>query len=125
MARAKSNPQIALRAQDLVVLLRLSLEPGVAPTYAALADELNLTASEIHAGLNRALAAQLVLKDEFGKVILVRESLRLFIQHGARYAFPAVHGPSCRGMPTSYAAAPMCHCRNSDHGPGASCNSAD
>jgi hypothetical protein len=107
MARAKSNPQIALRPQDLVVLLRLSLQTGAAPTYAALAKELNLTASEIHAGLNRALASQLVRKDETGKVILVREALRLFLQHGASYAFPAVHGPISRGMPTSYAAAPM------------------
>ena len=27
MARARSNPQVILRPQDLVVLLRLSLEP--------------------------------------------------------------------------------------------------
>jgi hypothetical protein len=107
MARSKSNPQIILRPQDLVVLLRLSLEPGAAPSYAVLAEELNLTASEIHAGLNRALAAQLVRKDESGKVILVREALRLFIQFGARYSFPAVHGSISRGMPTSYAAPPL------------------
>ncbi len=107
MAKAKSNPQIMLRPQDLVVLLRLSLEPGAAPSYAILAEELNLTASEIHAGLNRALAAQLVRKDEFGKVILVREALHLFLQYGARYAFPAVHGSISRGMPTGYAAAPL------------------
>ena len=107
MTSAKSNPQIMLRPQDLVVLLRLSLESGAAPSYAILAEELNLTASEIHAGINRALAAQLVRKDESGKVILVREALRLFIQHGARYAFPAVHGSISRGMPTGYAAAPL------------------
>ena len=35
MVSAKSNPQIVLRPQDLVVLLRLSLESGVAPSYAA------------------------------------------------------------------------------------------
>jgi hypothetical protein len=107
MASKKSNPQIVLRPQDLVVLLRLSLEPGAAPSYSVLAEELNLTASEIHAGLNRALQAQLVRKDHAGKVSLVRDALRLFVQHGARYAFPATHGPATRGMPTSYAATPL------------------
>ena len=75
MAKAKSNPQIMLRPQDLVVLLRLSLEPGPAPSYAVLADELYMTGSEIHAGLNRAMIAQLVRKDNGGKVVLVREAV--------------------------------------------------
>ena len=107
MGSANSNPQIILRPQDLVVLFRLSLESGAAPSYATLADELNMTASEIHAGLNRALAAQLVRKSESGKVELVREAFRVFVMHGARYSFPPVHGAVSRGMPTSYAAPPM------------------
>ena len=59
MPRQKSNPQIVLRPQDLVVLLRLALERGPAPTYAALAAELGMTASEIHGAVDRAVAAQL------------------------------------------------------------------
>jgi len=107
MARAKSNPQIALKPQDLVVLLRLALEHGAAPTYAALAGELGLTASEIHAGLERATLAQLARKDQAGKPSVVRAALKLFIQHGARYAFPAIFGTATRGMPTGYAAQPL------------------
>jgi len=107
MARAKSNPQIALKPQDLVVLLRLALEQGAAPTYAALAGELGLTASEIHAGLERATLAQLARKDQAGKPSVVRAALKLFIQHGARYAFPAIFGTATRGMPTGYAAPPL------------------
>ncbi|MBR7747763.1 hypothetical protein [Undibacterium baiyunense] len=107
MTAVKTNPQIILRPQDLVVLLRLSLENGPAPTYASLADELCLTASEIHAGVKRAEAAQLLFKDEAGKAIVIKEALRLFVQHGARYAFPATRGSESRGMPTSYAAAPL------------------
>ena len=38
---------------------------------------------------------------------VVREALRMFIQHGARYSFPATRGEMTRGMPTSYAAAPL------------------
>jgi hypothetical protein len=107
MYRSRANPQITLRAQDLVVLLRLSLERTSAPTYAALAAELSLTASEIHAGVERALLAQLVRKNESKKPQVVLEALRLFVQHGARYCFPAIRGEITRGMPTSYAAPPL------------------
>lgn len=107
MPRPRSNPQIILRPQDLVVLLRLSLEQGAAPSYASLSADLSLTASEIHAGVDRALLAQLVRKDERGRPKVVLEALRLFVQHGARYCFPATRGELTRGMPTSHAAAPL------------------
>jgi len=107
MYRSKSNPQVVLKPQDLVVLLRLALEPGAAPTYAALAGELGLTASEIHAGLERATIAQLARKDKAGKPSVVRDALKLFVEYGARYAFPAIHGSATRGMPTGYAAPPL------------------
>lgn len=107
MPRAKSNPQIVLRPQDLVVLLRLALERGPAPTYAQLAAELGMTASEIHGAVDRAVAAQLAHKDASGKATVMYAPLRLFIQHGARYSFPVVRGSLSRGVPTSYAAAPL------------------
>lgn len=107
MARAKSNPQVILRPQDLVVLLRLSLENGPAPTYATLASEVGLTASEVHAALERASLAQLARKDATGKASVVRDALLLFVQHGARYAFPATRGGMTRGIPTGYAASPL------------------
>lgn len=104
---SRAYPQISLRPQDLVVLLRLSLEAGPSPSYAALASELALTASEIHASLERAALAQLARKDAKGKATVVREALRLFVQHGARYAFPPVRGELTRGLPTGYAAPPL------------------
>lgn len=107
MAAVKKNHQIVLRPQDLVILLRLSLEEGPAPTYAVLADELCVTASEIHAAVKRAEAAQLLYKDQACKAIVIKEALRLFLQYGARYAFPSTRGSESRGMPTSYAAAPL------------------
>ena len=107
MARAKSNPQLVLRPQDLVVLLRLMLERGPAPTYASLAADLGMPASEVHAAVERAVSAQLARKDESGKATVVREALRLFLQHGARYCFPATRGGISRGMPTGYAAPPL------------------
>lgn len=107
MANLKSNEQIALKPQDLVVLLRLSLEAGAMPTYAALGLELGLAASKVHASLVRAQQAQLVFKDADGKPRLVREALRQFVVFGARYAFPAVRGEVTRGLPTLYAASPI------------------
>ena len=106
---AKSNPQLVLRPQDLLVLLRLSLEGATAeaPSYAALAADLGLTASEVHAAVTRAVAAQLAMKDPTGRPRVRLEPLRLFVQHGARYCFPATRGPQTRGVPTSYAAAPL------------------
>ena len=107
MAGSTSNPQIVLRPQDLVVLLRLALERGPAPTYAALAAELGMTASEVHGAVERAVAAQLAHKDTSGKAAVILAALRLFVQHGARYCFPATRGGLTRGMPTGYAAAPL------------------
>ncbi len=107
MAGSKSNPQIVLRPQDLVVLLRLAVERGPAPTYAALAEELGMTASEVHGAVERATAAQLAHKDTSGKPSVVFAALRSFIQHGARYCFPAIRGSLTRGVPTGYAAAPL------------------
>jgi len=107
MPRAPSNPQPMLRPQDLVVLIRLALESGPSPSYAALAAELGMTASEVHAAVERAVAAQLAVKGADGKAPVVRAALRLFLQHGARYCFPASRGGMTRGVPTGYAAAPL------------------
>ena len=107
MARRKSNPQIVLRPQDVVVLLRLALEPGTAPTYAALAEDVGMTASEVHGAVERAVVAQLASKDASGRATVLLTPLRQFIQHGARYCFPASHGSLTRGLPTGYAAPPL------------------
>ena len=107
MYRSRINPQIVLKPQDLVVLLRLSLAHGEGHTYSSLASELGLTASEVHAGMERAQAAQLVRKERSRKPQLQRDSLKQFVMYGAPYVFPAVRGEATRGLPTAYAAAPL------------------
>lgn len=107
MAGSKSNPQVVLRPQDLVVLLRLALERGPAPSYAALAAELGMTASEVHGAVERAVAGRLAHKDTGGKATVILAALRLFIQHGACYCFPVTRGSLTRGLPTGYAAPPL------------------
>ena len=76
MYKSKSSPQIVLRPHDFVVLLRLSLSPDDMPTYAVLAAELALTASEILAALTRATLARLARKASSGKPAVVREALK-------------------------------------------------
>lgn len=107
LARSPSNPQPVLRPQDLVVLLRLALDQGPAPTYAALGAELGMTASEAHAAVERAVGAKLAIKGGDGKPSVVRAALKSFVQHGARYCFPASQGGLSRGVPTGYAASPL------------------
>lgn len=109
MARAKANPQLVLRPQDLLVLMRLSLvqTDEEAPSYAALAADLGLTASEVHAAAERAVAAQLATKDASGRARVRLDPLRQFVEHGARYCFPVTRGPITRGVPSGYAAPPL------------------
>ncbi len=107
MARAVSNPQIVLRPQDLLILLRLTIGAGQPETYARLAGELGISVSEIHGGLERAILAQLAYKNVQGRPAVVRAALKRFVLNGARYAFPATRGGLTRGMVTGYAAAPL------------------
>jgi len=107
MPRQRRNPQPALKPQDLVVLLRLSLTKGRMPRYADLAAELAMTASEVHAALERARAARLVLKEPGRSPALLRGALLQFVLHGAPYAFPALRGGPTRGFVTAHAAPPL------------------
>jgi hypothetical protein len=85
----------------------VALEPGPAPTYAALASELGLTASEAHAAVERAVAARLAIADEAGEPSVVRAALRAFVQHGARYCFPSTQGDSAAGVPPATPPPPL------------------
>jgi hypothetical protein len=101
--KSSSNPQTALKPQDLLVLLKIAIRPG-AFTYAALGSELFLSASEVHASLARAKLARLVSDEAGPNARIVRASLREFVVYGARYAFPPILGSLTRGFPTAYAA---------------------
>lgn len=107
MSGSQVNPQVSLRPQDIVVLLRLSLSPEAPPSYAALARDLHLTVSEVHASVNRSVGAQLARKDAAGKPHVLLEPLKQFLQHGVRYCFPPVRGEITRGLPTAHAAPPL------------------
>jgi hypothetical protein len=106
MARVSSQ-QIALKPQDLFVLLALLARGAdAAATYAELAAQTGLASSAVHGALKRAAVAGLARYQD-RQPVLLKPQLREFVLHGAKYAFPAVHGRLTRGVPTAYAAEPL------------------
>ena len=96
-----------LKPQDLLVLLKVAAHPGQRWTYAALAESLSMSASEVHASVKRATAAGLSVVRGRGDWAPVRPALLEFAVYGARYVWPAVAGPVKRGVPTSFGAEPL------------------
>jgi len=102
-----ANRQIALKPQDLyVVLALLSRAEPPASLYPDLAALTGMAISAVHASLKRAATSRLVLFQE-RKPVVLKAALLEFLVHGARYAFPPVQGGLTRGLPTAYAAAPL------------------
>jgi hypothetical protein len=93
-----------LKPQDILVLLKLSIEPERA-TYLRLAQQLHLNPSEVHASVKRRAAHLLLGPLEQERVN--RSGLLELLLHGLRYVFPAEKGALTRGVPTAYAASPL------------------
>lgn len=96
------NKQPTLKPQDLLVALKIAVRPQQQLTYAALAKELSMSASEVHASTKRAEQSRLLVRSDAG-LVPVRHSLQEFLIHGVKYAFPALTGPLTRGIPTGLA----------------------
>jgi hypothetical protein len=96
-----------LKPQDIVVLLKLLTTAGnKRPTYAQLAVDFYMSASEVHASIRRARTARLIHGPELGDRVNAK-ALEEFLVHGIRYAFPPEKGGMTRGMPTASAAEPL------------------
>ena len=95
-----------LKPQDILFLLKLISIGRSAWSYNALAIDLGMSPSEVHAAANRALAAKLAVKDN-GKIRPQVRNLEEFLLHGIQYVFVAERGELNRGIPTAHAAAPM------------------
>jgi len=98
---------VALKPQDVVVILKLSEYQGSRPPIAGVASALCMSASEVHAAMKRAKAARLLHEVEMGERPNIK-ALEEFLLHGLKYVFPPKYGGMARGMPTSYAAEPLC-----------------
>jgi hypothetical protein len=95
---------MTLKPQDIYILLKLVAMGESEWSYASVAGDLFMSASEVHAGIKRAVAARLMPSQ--GSQPL-KKSLEEFLIHGVKYAFPPDHGGLTRGVPTGYAAPPL------------------
>jgi hypothetical protein len=93
-----------MKGQDILVMLKLVCRADRKWSYLALARELYMSASELHAAIKRCEEAGLYNPHSRQPN---REALREFLLHGLRYVFPARPGPLVQGLPTSYAAPPL------------------
>jgi len=95
-----------LKPQDVVVLIKLLQYGDKRPPYAQIADELYLSASEVHAAVQRARQARLLIPGDPVEVPN-KAAVEEFLLHGVKYAFPPERGQLTRGVPTGYAAEPL------------------
>lgn len=96
-----------LKPQDILVLLKLLAQGDMNWVYSRLATQLSMSSSEIHAAMKRAYHAGLMM-DKGDTIMPDPKNLEEFIVYGVKYAFAAERGDVCYGMPTSYAAKPLC-----------------
>lgn len=88
---------------DIVVAVKLAtMKEG--PTYAQLAHELGISASQAHVAVGRCMESHLVLADSKR---VIKASLMEFLEHGVRYMLPGKLGPEVRGIATSFSARPL------------------
>jgi len=97
--------KLRLKPQDIFILLRLLFWPkGVDWKYFELAQELNMSQSEVFEGIKRARLCGLY--DPLTKRPQ-RNALTEFIVYGLRYAFPVLKGEFGSGIPTAHSASPL------------------
>ena len=84
--------------------IRLAMLGGTSWTYPELASALQMSASEAHAAVKRAVRSGLV--DDVSRTAR-KSALLEFLLHGVRYLIPPVWSGVTRGVPTSYAAPPL------------------
>jgi hypothetical protein len=99
---AASLKQLALKPQDLVVALKVAVNGARDFGLVALGQELGMALSAVHGAVGRCEQARLLSRAD-RSIKALTPSLLEFAVHGARYAFPPVHGGLSRGMPTSLA----------------------
>ena len=100
---------MVLKPQDICVMLKLITMGNRKWTYAELGKKLFMSASEVNAGVKRAIGARLAISSEpfNSSPRPIRRALEEFLVHGVQYAFPPDRGELTRGLPTASAAPPL------------------
>ena len=95
-----------LKPQDVVILLKLVAIDKADWLFSTLSVDLFMSPSEVHAGIHRAMAANLAVKI-INRVTPAIRSLEEFVTHGIRYVYVPDLGEITRGMPTLHAGPPL------------------
>ena len=85
---------------DIAIAIALVLHPDA--SYEQIAFEVGISQSTAHAGVARLRKAKLLLPGRGKKAD--RFALLEFLEHGLRYVFPVVLGPTRLGIPTAHSA---------------------
>jgi DNA-binding Lrp family transcriptional regulator len=96
--------QQMMNPQDIVILLAIIASGDLRWKQSTLAEQLQISQSEISKSLKRTINANLL--DNTGKNVN-RLALFEFLVHGIRYVFPQHPGAIVRGIPTAHTAAPL------------------
>ena len=97
---------MVLKPQDVYVTLKIVAGQADRAPYSQLGAELVMSPSEVHASVRRAEGSHL-LHGSQRKNRPNFSALEEFLLHGLKYVFPPERGELTRGVPTSYAAAPL------------------
>jgi len=92
-----------LKPQDIVVCLKVQALQGQDWIYENLADELNMSQSEVHEALKRAGEAGIYSKES--RAVLPEPFLKML--GGLRYFFYVQPGRLVRGIPTAHSGSPL------------------
>jgi hypothetical protein len=108
---------MVLKPQDVFICLKLVALGRQAWTYQQLSEQLFMSASEINAGVRRAMRARLAGPGPGGSnpqpnIMALGE----FLVHGLKYAFPPDRGAITQGVPTAHGAPPLAGAPGTDNG---------
>ncbi len=95
-----------LKPQDVLVMLKLVALGDEPWTYASLAVDLKMSASQVHSAIQRAIRSDLAYEADDQVRVHVR-NLEEFLVHGMRYVFVPQRGAKSRGMATLTSAPPI------------------
>ena len=95
---------IALKPQDVVILLKIVALGNKEWMNNQLAYELGISPAEISCSLERCKIAKLI--DNTKKKVNIL-SFQDFMIHGLKYVYPPLPGAIVRGMPTAFSAEPI------------------
>lgn len=93
-----------MKPQDVVILLKIASLGGQPFLQKDIAEELQISKSELSESLNRSVQAGLLMPDKSRVMSL---GLLEFLKGGLRYVFPTTPGKIVRGIPTSHSAPPL------------------